>query len=174
MIRRPIQTTPEEKHMAVKAGDKVPSVNLKELTGDGIKDVSTDDLLAGRKVVVLSVPGAFTPLCSAQHLPGFIEHAASIKGKGVDEIVCIAVNDPFVMDAWSKDRGAGDRVRLLSDGNGELSQALGLTMDGSGAGLGMRGQRFAMIVDDGKISLLNVEAPGKFEVSDAETILKAL
>ena len=160
--------------MAVQTGDKVPSVNLKELTGDGIVDVSTDDLFRGRKVVLFSVPGAFTPLCSAQHLPGFIDKADAIRAKGVDEIVCIAVNDPFVMDAWSKDRGAAGKVRLLSDGNGELSRALELTMDGSGAGLGLRGQRFAMIVRDGTIELLNVEAAGKFEVSNAETLLAAL
>jgi peroxiredoxin len=160
--------------MPAKAGDKVPSANLKELTSEGIKDVSTDDLFAGRKVVLFSVPGAFTPLCSAQHLPGFIDQAAALKAKGVDEIVCIAVNDPFVMDAWSQDRGAGDKVRLLSDGNAEFTRALGLEMDGSGAGLGTRGQRFAMIVDNGTISTLNVEAAGKFEVSKAETILEAL
>ena len=160
--------------MAVQAGDRVPSSVLRELSSDGIKEHKTDELFAGRKVVLFAVPGAFTPLCSAQHLPGFIDQSDAIKAKGVDEIICISVNDPFVMDSWAKDRNAGDRVRLLSDGNGEFAQALGLEMDGSGAGLGTRCQRFAAVVDDGVFKLLNVEAGGKFEVSKAETILDAL
>jgi len=160
--------------MAIKVGDRVPSATLKELTPDGIKDVKTDDLFANRKVVLFAVPGAFTPLCSAQHLPGYVTHADAIKKKGVDEIVCMAVNDPFVMDAWSKDRGATGKVRLVSDGNGEFTKALGLEMDGSRAGLGQRSQRFAAIVDRGVFKLVNVEAAGKFEVSNAESILKAL
>ena len=160
--------------MAIKVGDRIPSATLKELTSDGIKDVKTDDLFGNRKVVLFAVPGAFTPLCSAQHLPGYVSHADALKKKGVDEVVCMAMNDPFVMDAWSKDRGAAGKVRLVSDGNGELTRALGLEMDGSRAGLGQRTQRFAAIVDKGVVKLLNVEAPGKFEVSNAESILKAL
>jgi len=160
--------------MAIKVGDRVPSATLKELTADGIKDLKTEDLFGKGKVVLFAVPGAFTPLCSAQHLPGFVSQADAIKKKGVSEIVCMAVNDPFVMDAWSKDRGATGKVRLVSDGNGEFTKALGLEMDGSRAGLGQRTQRFAAIIDGGVFKLVNVEAPGKFEVSNAETILGAL
>ena len=159
--------------MAINAGDRVPSVNLKELTSEGIQDVATDELLGGKKTVIFAVPGAFTPLCSSQHLPGFIDHADAILAKGVDQIVCVAVNDPFVMDCWGKDRGAGDKVRLLSDGNAELAQALGLEMDASGAGLGTRCKRFAAIVEDSVVRLINVDEQG-FEGSKAETILAAL
>ncbi|MCE2390574.1 MAG: peroxiredoxin [Proteobacteria bacterium] len=159
--------------MAISAGDRVPSVNLKELTSEGIQDVATDELFGGKKTVIFAVPGAFTPLCSAQHLPGFIDHADAILAKGADQIVCVAVNDPFVMDCWGQDRGAGDKVRLLSDGNAEFARAIGLEMDGSGAGLGTRCKRFAAIVDDGVVSLINVDERG-FEGSKAETILAAL
>jgi peroxiredoxin len=139
-----------------------------------MEEVSTTAFFGDRKVVLFSVPGAFTPTCSAQHLPGFVQNADAIKAKGVDEIVCIAVNDAFVMDAWAKSQNTGSSVTLLADGNGEFTRALGLGLDGSGFGLGQRGQRFAMVVEDGTITHLAVEAPGAFEVSSAERILAAL
>jgi peroxiredoxin len=147
--------------MAIKVGDRIPSATLKEMTPDGIKDVKTDDLFRGKKVVLFAVPGAFTPLCSAQHLPGFVDKADALRAKGVDEVVCVSVNDAFVMDCWGKDRNVGSKVRLMADGNAEFTRALG-------------SQRYAAIVDDGKLKLLNVEKPGKFEASKAETILGAL
>jgi peroxiredoxin len=161
--------------MAIKEGDKIPELKLKTPNADGMpEDITTSELFGGKKVVLFAVPGAFTPLCSAQHLPGFIEKADAIKAKGVDTIVCMAVNDAFVMGAWGKDRGAGDKVVMLADGNGELTRALGLEMDVSVAGLGQRAQRFAMIVEDGVVKKLAVEAPQKFEVSSADAILGSL
>ena len=157
--------------MAIKEGDKIPSVTVK---ATDMSDLSTDELFTGKKVVLFSVPGAFTPTCSNQHLPGFIENAAAIKAKGVDEIICMSVNDAFVMDAWGKDRGAGDDVRLIADGNATFAKALGLEMDGSGIGFGTRSQRFALIAEDGVVTKLAVEAPMKFDVSSAEAILAAL
>ena len=157
--------------MPIQVGDKIPAVTLKETD---MKDITAQDLFGGRKVVVFAVPGAFTPTCSEQHLPGFIDKADEIRAKGVDEIVCVSVNDAFVMDAWGKDRGAGDKVRLLADGNGDFAKALGLDFDGSGIGFGIRCQRFAMVVDDGIVSMLAVEKPMKFEVSSAEAVLAAL
>lgn len=139
-----------------------------------MEEVSTTEFFVGRKVVLFSVPGAFTPTCSAQHLPGFVQNADAIKAKGVDEIVCIAVNDAFVMDAWAKSQQTVDAVTLLADGNGEFTGALGLALDGTGFGLGQRGQRFAMVVVDGTVTHLAVEEPGAFEVSSAERILTAL
>ncbi|MCA9511284.1 MAG: peroxiredoxin [Myxococcota bacterium] len=161
--------------MAIKEGDRIPDLKLKTPNADGMpQDVTTGELFKGKKVVLFAVPGAFTPLCSAQHLPGFIEKADAIKAKGVDTIVCMSVNDGFVMGAWGKDRGAGDKVVMLADGNGDLTKALGLEMDVSVAGLGTRSQRFAMIVEDGVVKKLAVEAPQKFEVSHADAILAAL
>jgi len=157
--------------MAIQEGDKIPAVTVK---ATDMSDVTTDELFKGKKVVIFAVPGAFTPTCSNQHLPGYIEKAEEIRAKGVDDIICMSVNDAFVMDAWSKDRGAGEKVRLIADGNGDLSKALGLEMDGTGIGFGLRCQRFAAIVDDGTITKLAVEAPMKFEVSSAEAILAAL
>ena len=157
--------------MSIKVGDKIPTTNLKDTN---MQDVSTDDLFGNRKVVVFAVPGAFTPTCSEQHLPGFIEKSDEIKAKGVDEIVCISVNDAFVMNAWGKDRGADGKVRMLADGNGDFAKALGLDFDGSGIGFGIRCQRFAMVVDNGTVSVLAVEQPMKFEVSSAEAVLAAL
>ncbi len=139
-----------------------------------MEEVSTTEFFRGRKVVLFSVPGAFTPTCSASHLPGFVQNADAIKAKGVDEIVCMAVNDAFVMDAWAKSQQAGSAVTLLADGNGEFTGALGLALDGTGFGLGQRGQRFAMVVVDGTVTHLAVEEPGAFEVSSAERILAAL
>ena len=160
--------------MAIKVGDRIPSATLKELTPDGIKDVKTDDLFANRKVVLFAVPGAFTPLCSAQHLPGYVTHADALKKKGVDEVVCMAMNDPFVMDAWCKDRGAVGKVRLVSDGNGELTKALGLGLDASGFGMGQRSQRYAMIVQDGTVKELMVEPGPGLNASSAESVLGKL
>jgi peroxiredoxin len=160
--------------MAIKVGDRIPKATLKRLTPEGIKDVNTEDFFKGRKVVLFSVPGAFTPTCSAKHLPGFVEKADEIKAKGVSEIVCISVNDAFVMDSWGKDRNVGTKVTLLADGNAEFSRALGLEFDGSAFGMGVRGQRFSALVEDGVVKSLHVEAPGKFEVSKAEGILADL
>lgn len=160
--------------MTIQAGEKMPSGALGIMTDSGPGGISTDDLFSGKKVVLISVPGAFTPTCSMNHLPGFVDHAEEILAKGVDTIACMAVNDIFVMDAWGKDRGVGDTVMMLADGNGEYAQALGLELDASGFGMGMRGQRFALIVDDGVAKHVAVEAPGQFEVSKAETILAAL
>lgn len=157
--------------MPIQEGEKIPSVTLKN---PDMSDVTTDELFAGKKVVLFAVPGAFTPTCSEQHLPGYIAQSDAIKGKGVDEIVCMSVNDAFVMGAWAKDRGAGDAVRMVADGNGDLTKALGLEMDGTGIGFGLRSQRFAAIIDDGTVTKLAVEEPMKFEVSAAEAILAAL
>ena len=157
--------------MAIQEGDKIPSVTVK---ATDMSDVTTDEIFSGKKVVLFAVPGAFTPTCSEQHLPGYIAQADAIRAKGVDEIVCMSVNDAFVMGAWGKDRGTGDTIRLIADGNGDLSRALGLDFDGSGIGFGLRCQRFAAIVEDGTVTKLAVEASGKFEVSSAEAILAAL
>lgn len=160
--------------MTISAGEKMPSGTFGIMTDAGPGAISTDDLFAGKKVVLVSVPGAFTPTCSMNHLPGFVEQSAALKSKDVDTIACMAVNDVFVMDAWGKDRGVGDDVLMLADGNGEYAEALGLELDASGFGMGQRGQRFAIIVEDGVATHVAVEAPGKFEVSKAEAILAAL
>lgn len=152
----------------------MPSGAFGVMTDAGPGAVSTEDLFGGKKVVLFSVPGAFTPTCSMNHLPGFIDHADEILAKGVDTIVCMAVNDIFVMDAWGKDRSVGDKISMLADGNGEYASALGLEMDATGFGMGMRGQRFAIIVDDGVAAHVAVEEPGKFEVSSAESVLANL
>jgi peroxiredoxin len=157
--------------MPIREGEKIPAVTLK--TQD-MKDITTEELFGGKKVVLFAVPGAFTPTCSEQHLPGFIEHADEIRAKGVDDIVCVSVNDAFVMKAWGKDRGAEGKVTMIADGNGDLTKALGLDFDGSGIGFGLRSQRYAAIVEDGVVKKLAVEKPSKFEVSSAEAILKAL
>jgi len=163
--------TIEDPALAIQEGEKIPSVTLK---ATDMSDLSTDELFSGKKVVLFAVPGAFTPTCSNQHLPGYIEHSDAIRAKGVDEIVCLSVNDAFVMGAWAEDRGAGDKVRLVADGNGDLTKAIGLEMDGSGIGFGLRCQRFAAIVEDGVVTKLAVEEPMKFEASAAEVILEAL
>jgi peroxiredoxin len=160
--------------MTIKVGEKVPSVKLKQMTPDGMKDVQTDDFFKGKKIVLFAVPGAFTPTCSAKHLPGFVEKAGEIKRHGVDTIACLSVNDAFVMNAWGKDQKAEGKVQMLADGNGDFTRAVGLELDGSGYGLGKRSQRYAMVVDDGVVKALNVEKPGAFEVSSADAILKAL
>ena len=160
--------------MAVKEGDKVPSGTFKTMTADGPKDVTTDELFKGKTVALFSVPGAFTPTCSAKHLPGFVQNAAALKAKGVDTIACTAANDVFVMNAWGKDQGCADKVVMLADGSADFAKSLGLQLDLTARGMGMRAQRYSMVVKDGVISKLNVEAPGAFEVSSAEHMLSQL
>jgi len=160
--------------MTIQAGDRMPSGKLKTMTAEGPKDVSTDELFKGKKVVLFSVPGAFTPTCDARHLPGFVQNAEQLKAKGVDTIACMAVNDVFVMNAWGKHSNVGDKVLMLADGNGDYARALGLELDARGFGMGTRGQRFALIVDDGVVQTVNVEAPGQFKVSAAEHLLGQL
>jgi peroxiredoxin len=160
--------------MTIKVGDKVPSATFMEMKDGGPKPVKTDDLFAGKKVVVFALPGAFTPTCSAKHVPGFVQHAEEFKAKGVDAIACVSVNDAFVMGAWGENQKAGDKVMMLADGNGDFTRAVGLEMDGSRFGMGKRSQRYAMIVDNGVVTELNVEEPGAFSVSSAEHVLKQL
>ncbi len=160
--------------MSIKVGDQIPDVNLQHKTADGVESVSSSELFAGKKSVVFALPGAFTPTCSAKHLPGFVGLADDMKAKGVDLIACLSVNDAFVMGAWGQDQNVGDKVMMLADGNGDFSRALGLELDASGFGMGTRAQRFAMIIDNGAVTLLNVEQPGAFEVSSAEAIMAAL
>ena len=160
--------------MAIQVGGKVPSVKVKVVRADGTKEANTSELFAGKKAVLFAVPGAFTPLCSAQHLPGFVTKLDEIKKKGVDEVFCLSVNDGWVMDAWGKDRAATGKVTLIADGSGEFTKAMGLELDASGAGLGIRSQRYAAVIDDGVVKHLAVEKPSKFEVSSAEAVLQAL
>jgi peroxiredoxin len=158
----------------IKAGDKMPEGTFTRMTADGPQKITTDQLFAGKTVVLFSVPGAFTPTCDAKHLPGFVQLADQIKAKGVDTIACTAVNDVFVMNAWAKHGGVGDKILMLADGNGAYAKALGLEFDASKFGMGVRGQRFALIVKDGVATQVNVEAPGEFKVSAAEFVLKLL
>jgi glutaredoxin/glutathione-dependent peroxiredoxin len=157
--------------MTIKAGDRMPSGTFKRMTKDGPANLSTDELFKGKTVVLFSVPGAFTPTCDAKHLPGFVQLADQIRAKGVDTIACMAVNDVFVMSAWGKASGVGDKVLMLADGNGDYARALGLELDAKGYGMGQRGQRFAVIVRDGIATRVEVEAPGQFRVSAAQAIL---
>lgn len=159
--------------MTIKVGDTIPEATVMRMGADGPEKVETGDLFKG-KVVLFSVPGAFTPTCSAKHLPGFVEKADEIKARGVDRIACMAVNDAFVMGAWGKSQNAGDKVDMIADGNGDLTRAMGLSLDGTGFGLGERGQRFALIAENGKVTDLFVEEGGAFEVSSAENVLKHL
>ena len=159
--------------MSIQEGDKIPGATLHSMRDGKPTPMTTEEIFAGKKVVLFAVPGAFTPTCSMAHLPGYVVNADSIKAKGVDTIVCVSVNDAFVMDAWGQNKNA-EELLMLGDGNGDLTEALGLTMDGSGFGLGKRSQRYAMIVEDGTVTKLSVEAPGKLEVSAAEAILEAL
>ena len=158
----------------IKVGDKIPSAKLRHMTAEGPKEITTDELFKGKKVVLFAVPGAFTPTCSMKHLPGFVGNAEAIKKKGVNDIVCMSVNDAVVMDAWGKDQKVGEKVHMVADGNADLTKALGLEMDISGGGLGLRSKRFSMVVDNGTVTQLNVEKPGAFEVSNAETVLKQI
>lgn len=160
--------------MAVKEGDKVPSGTFKVMSADGPRDVTSEELFKGKTVALFSVPGAFTPTCSAKHLPGFVQKADALKAKGIDTIACTAANDVFVMNAWGKDQGCGDKVTMLADGSADFARALGLELDLTGRGMGMRAQRYSMLVRDGVIEKLNVEEPGQFEVSSAEHMLSQL
>lgn len=160
--------------MTIQTGDRIPTATLLKTTDAGPAPVTTDEFFAGRTVALFSVPGAFTPTCSAKHLPGFVDNAGTLKGKGVDEIACVSVNDAFVMGAWGKSANVGDKVTMLADGNGDFMEALGLSMDGSKFGMGKRGQRFSMIVKDGVVKELNVEEPGAFKVSSAEHMIGQL
>lgn len=157
--------------MTIKTGDKLPAGTFKHMTKDGPQNITTDELFAGKKVVLFSVPGAFTPTCDAKHLPGFVQHADALKAKGVDTIACTAVNDVFVMNAWGKHGNVGDKVLMLADGNGDYAKALGLELNASGFGMGIRGQRFALVVTDGVATQVLVEGPGEFKVSSAEHVL---
>ena len=160
--------------MTVKNGDTLPEAQVYLMTDGGPQAVSTTELFAGKKTVLFALPGAYTPTCSAAHLPGFVVHNEAIKAKGVDQIVCLSVNDPFVMKAWGEANNVEDQILMAADGNGEFTEAVGLTMDGRAAGLGTRSQRYAMIIDDGKVSYLAVEKPKTFEVSSAEAVLNQL
>jgi peroxiredoxin len=160
--------------MSIEVGDQLPKTTFMKATPEGPQPVNSEEYFRGRRVALFSVPGAFTPTCSARHLPGFVDKAGQLREKGVDEIACTAVNDAFVMGAWSESAGAGESVTMLSDGNGEFAQALGLTMDGSKYGMGTRGQRYSMIVNDGVVEQLNVEEPGAFNVSSADYMLERL
>ena len=160
--------------MAIQAGEKMPSGSFGVMSGTGPVALSTDELFSGKKVVLISVPGAFTPTCSMNHLPGFVNQADALTAAGVDTIACTAVNDVFVMNAWGKDRDVGDKVTMLADGNGDYVRALGLELDATAAGMGMRGKRFAIVANDGIATHVAVEEPGQFEVSKAEAILASL
>lgn len=161
--------------MTIEAGDKLPQATFRVMTPDGPAAKTTDEIFKGRKVVLFGVPGAFTPTCHRNHLPGFLAKAGEIKAKGVDAIAVTGVNDVFVMDAWAKSTGGQGQIEFLSDGNGDFARAIGLSLDGSGFGLGLRSQRYAMVVDDGVVTVLNVEdAPSKADVSSAEKLLEEL
>ncbi len=160
--------------MTIKVGDRIPSATLKHMTKEGPANVTTDELFKGKRVVLFSVPGAFTPTCHAKHLPGFVQNIDKLKSKGVDTIACLAVNDVFVMDAWAKASGASDKVLMLADGNADFTKALGLELDASGFGMGTRGKRFALVAKDGVVTHLNVESAGEFRVSAAEFVLGQL
>lgn len=159
--------------MAVQVGESIPQATMKIMGDKGPQDITTGDIFSGKKVVLFAVPGAFTPTCSEAHLPGFVANADKIKAKGVDSIVCVSVNDPFVMDAWGKGQNA-DEIMMVADGNGDFTKAMGVELDGSGFGLGTRSIRYSLVADDGKITALNLEKGGAFEVSSAEAILEAL
>lgn len=160
--------------MSIQVGDKIPAVKLKHLTDNGMQDIATDELFANKTVVLFSVPGAFTPTCSARHLPGFVDKAADLSAKGVDTVVCTAVNDPFVMQAWAEKAGAADKVEMLPDGSAAFIKELGLDLDLTANGMGVRGKRFALIAKDGVVTHLAIEEPGQFGVSSAESVLAAL
>jgi peroxiredoxin len=159
--------------MAINVGDRLPNVPLTVATPDGPEQTTTTDFFGGRRVALFAVPGAYTPTCSARHLPSYVEKASELKGKGVDEIACISVNDAFVMSAWNKSDGSQD-ITMLADGNGAFSEAVGLSMDASKFGMGTRSQRYSMLVNDGVVEQLNVEAPGEYRASSAETLLEQL
>ncbi len=160
--------------MTIKVGDAIPSMTLTEATANGPKEVSTDSIFKGKKVVLFAVPGAFTPTCSAKHMPSFVQNIDRLKAKGVDTVACVAVNDAFVMNAWAKDQGSAGKVVMLADGSGKFTKALGLELDLNARGLGTRSQRYALVAEDGKVTHLGVEAAGDFNVSSAESVLEHL
>jgi peroxiredoxin len=160
--------------MTITVGDKVPTATLMEMRDGAPRAIKTDELFAGKKVVLFALPGAFTPTCSAKHLPGFIQHAAAFAEKGINTIACLSVNDAFVMGAWGNSAGAGDKVMMLADGNADFTKTLGLEMDATKYGMGLRSQRYAMLVEDGVVKQLYVEEPGAYEVSSAEYVLKKI
>ncbi|MBV8534987.1 MAG: peroxiredoxin [Alphaproteobacteria bacterium] len=160
--------------MAIKVGDKIPSGKFKFMSKDGPKDITTDELFKGKKVALFALPGAFTPTCSAKHLPGFLQNADQFKSKGIGTIACLSVNDAFVMDAWGKNQNVGDKVMMLADGSADFTKALGLELDLTPNGMGIRSKRYSMLVDDGVVKQLNLEKPGAFEVSNAETLMKQI
>ncbi|MDX5361202.1 MAG: peroxiredoxin [Alphaproteobacteria bacterium] len=160
--------------MTIKVGDTLPEAKLFYMSSEGPKTITTGELTKGKTVVLFALPGAFTPTCSAKHVPGFVQQYDAIKAKGVDTVACLSVNDAFVMGAWAKDQGTGDKVMMLGDGNADFTKAVGLEMDGSGFGMGTRSKRYAMVVKDGKVTHLAVEEPGEFKVSSAESVLGAL
>ena len=160
--------------MTIQVGDKLPSIDVQYKTDDAVQTINTDELFAGKKVALFALPGAFTPTCSASHLPGYVVNSDKLFARGVDRIICLSVNDAFVMQAWGEQHNVDDRVMMIADGSAHFSRAVGLELDLDAVGMGIRSQRYAMIVNDGVVELLNVEAPKKFEVSDAETILNSL
>jgi peroxiredoxin len=160
--------------MAIRIGDRLPAATLHEMTADGPKPRALEELTRGRRVVIIGLPGAFTPTCSTKHIPGFLEYEPKLKAKAIDEIVCVSVNDAYVMDAWAKALGAHGKVRMLGDGNADFAKSLGLIADRTAEGMGMRSRRYAMLVDDGVVKALNLDEPGKFEVSDACTLFGQL
>jgi peroxiredoxin len=160
--------------MTIKVGDKIPSVTLRYLGPDGVKAVSSDEFFAGRKVVLFGLPGAYTRTCSARHLPGYVANSAALKAKGIDAIACLSVNDAFVMGAWGKAHGADDKVVMLGDGSAEFTKAIGLEVDRTEAGMGIRSQRYSMVVDNGTVTQLNIEPSGEYGVSSAEAMLDRL
>jgi len=160
--------------MTIQIGEKVPSLTLHHKTIDGVEEISTDEIFNGKKVVLFALPGAFTPTCSASHLPGYVLKSDEILARGVDRIVCLSVNDAHVMHAWGEQQNVEDRIMMIADGSGHFTHAVGLELDRREGGMGMRSQRYAMVVNNGVVELLNVEAPNKFEVSDADTILASL
>ena len=160
--------------MTIAVGSPIPSITLRHMTDGGMADITTDAVFADKKIVLFAVPGAFTPTCTAKHVPSFLDHLDEFAAKGVDQVVCLAVNDPFIMKHWGESTGAAGKIQFLPDGNGDLTKALGLEMDGSGYGLGLRSQRYAMVVDHGTVTHLAIEKPGAFDVSSGEAVLKVL
>ena len=157
--------------MTIRTGDRLPSVTLHEMTSDGPKPRTVEELTRGKRVIIIGLPGAFTPTCSSKHIPGFLEYYPKLKAKAIDEIMCVSVNDAFVMDAWAKALGADNKVRMLGDGNADFAKATGLDADMVSRGMGVRSRRYAMLVDNGVVKSLHLDEPGKFEVSDAATLL---
>ncbi|MCP4333403.1 MAG: peroxiredoxin [Gammaproteobacteria bacterium] len=160
--------------MTIEVGDKLPTAELQLMGDDGVKSISSDDLFGGKKVVLFALPGAFTPTCSAKHLPGYVNSSTEIFARGVDLIACLSVNDAFVMDAWGKQHNVAEHVMMIADGSAHFTRAVGLELDLDARGMGIRSQRYAMVINDGVVEMLNVEAPAKFEVSDAQTVLSTL